>query len=203
MVNNRKKVTLILMFFMFFSVLGTAFSADNPSASITASFNPSEVKIGDNVTLVVTITNNGPFDFTKVLVKAKLPQGLTYLSHYTGLDKNNYDPNTGIWDVGNMNFGKKGATKTLNITATVTSQVSNPVTSDVQFNQAYYNNNGQETKLNTLPSSSATLKVQNSNSASNSTSSSNPSDNTWIYLVLAGIIIVAIILVLYFKKIKG
>lgn len=196
MLNNRTKMCLILIFFVFFSVLGTAFSANNPNASINASFSPSEVKIGDNVTLVITITDNGPYDFTRVLVMAKLPQGLTYLSHYTGLDRNIYDPNTGIWDVGNMTFGKKGAQKTLNITAKVTSQVSDPA--NVQFTQIYYMNNSQEIKADVLPTTSATLKVQNTNQPA----TGQQNDNTGLYLVIGAIIIIAIIAVVYFKKIK-
>lgn len=197
MLNDRKKISIILIVFVFFSVLGTVFSANNPNASINGSFNPSEAKIGDNITLVVTITNNGPYEFSNVIVLAKLPQGLTYLSHYTGLDRNNYDPNTGIWDVGNMNFGKKGAQKTLNITAKVSSQVFDPA--NVQFTQISYNNNGQQIKADVLPSNSATFKVLNSNQPS----SGQQNDNTWLYFIITIIIIAIIILAYYFLKIKG
>ncbi|MGZ7210354.1 MAG: DUF11 domain-containing protein [Methanobacterium sp.] len=198
MIKNRKKISLILISLVFFSVLGTVFSANNPNVSITTSFNPSEAKIGDNVTLVVTITNNGPYDFSNVLVMAKLPQGLTYLSHYTGLDRNIYDPNTGIWDVGNMNFGKKGAQKTLNITAKVSSQVSDPA--NVQFTQISYNNNGQQINADVLPSSSATLKVSNSNQPS----SGQQNNNTGLFYIIIAIIIIAIFaLAYYFIKMRG
>ncbi|MGZ7047695.1 MAG: DUF11 domain-containing protein [Methanobacterium sp.] len=198
MIKNRKKISLILISLVFFSVLGTVFSANNPNASITTSFNPSEAKIGDNVTLVVIITNNGPYDFSNVLVMAKLPQGLTYLSHYTGLDRNIYDPNTGIWDVGNMNFGKKGAQKTLNITAKVSSQVSDPA--NVQFTQISYNNNGQQINADVLPSSSATLKVSNSNQPS----SGQQNNNTGLFYIIIAIIIIAIFaLAYYFIKMRG
>ncbi|MGZ7116136.1 MAG: DUF11 domain-containing protein [Methanobacterium sp.] len=198
MIKNRKKISLILISLVFFSVLGTVFSANNPNVSITTSFNPSEAKIGDNVTLVVIITNNGPYDFSNVLVMAKLPQGLTYLSHYTGLDRNIYDPNTGIWDVGNMNFGKKGAQKTLNITAKVSSQVSDPA--NVQFTQISYNNNGQQINADVLPSSSATLKVSNSNQPS----SGQQNNNTGLFYIIIAIIIIAIFaLAYYFIKMRG
>ncbi|MGZ7107575.1 MAG: DUF11 domain-containing protein [Methanobacterium sp.] len=192
MIKNRKKISLILISLVFFSVLGTVFSANNPNTSITTSFNPSEAKIGDNVTLVVIITNNGPYDFSNVLVMAKLPQGLTYLSHYTGLDRNIYDPNTGIWDVGNMNFGKKGAQKTLNITAKVSSQVSDPA--NVQFTQISYNNNGQQINADVLPSSSATLKVSNSNQPS----SGQQNNNTGLFYIIIAIIIIAIFALAYY-----
>lgn len=201
MLNNRLNTTILLIFLIFFSVLGTAFAENNPNASIKASFNPSNVKIGDNVTLIIAIANNGPNDYSNVSVMAKLPQGLKYISHSTGLDKNNYDPNTGIWDVGNMNFGKKGAQKTLNITAQVTSPLSGPV--DVKFNQIFYSNNGQVVKADVLPATTVSLNVQDSGNTVNNTSvNPNNSQNNnmgTIYLIIAVIIIIAIALIVYFK----
>ncbi len=205
MSNNRRIVTFVLMCFLFFSILGIAFSENNPNASINASFSPAEAKIGDNVTLTVTIINNGPYDFSNVLIMAKLPQGLTYQSHFTGLERNNYDPNTGIWDVGSMNFGKKGAQKTLNITAKVSSAVSEPA--KVQFNQIYYNNNGQVIKADVLPSTTANLKVTDANQQNNSQQNNNQQTNGqqnnmgWIYLIIGAIIVIAIIVAaIYFMR---
>lgn len=169
--KNNKLISIILMIFVIFSGLGFVFAAggggggsgDTPNASISVAFDKEAANIGNNVILKVTITNGGPYNLTKVLVKAKLPDGLTYQEHYTGLDRNIYDPSTGIWDVGNMTYGKKGSQKTINIVAKVSSSLAGKtVTADTVYTQIYYNNTLKIVQLTSLPSRvSTSLKVNN------------------------------------------
>ncbi len=187
--NNKSIISTMLILFSIFSGIGLAFAASgtgggtggttpNPP-TITTGFDKDTVNVGDNVTLIVTITNTGPYNYSQVLVKAKLPDGLTFLYSATGLDKNIYDPATGIWDVGNMTYGKKGATKSINITGKVTSSLSGQTVTagDVKFTQVYYNNTTKILKLDTLPASvSTTLKV-NKTSTGTGNSTGNGTSN--------------------------
>ncbi len=68
--------------------------------------------IGDNVTFTITVTNEGPSDATGVQVTDNLPSGFSFVS----ATPNTYNPNTGIWNIGNL---ADGASTSLQITATV------------------------------------------------------------------------------------
>ena len=56
--------------------------------------------VGEQVTITVTLTNNGPGTATEVKVKDALPAGLEYVSSTADLGA--YDPATGLWTVGNL-----------------------------------------------------------------------------------------------------
>lgn len=78
-------------------------TADNPTP-----------QVGDQITFTLTLTNNGPGVAGNIQVTDLLPSGLTYISDLP--EQGQYDPNTGIWDVGNM---RDNLERTLNITAQV------------------------------------------------------------------------------------
>jgi uncharacterized repeat protein (TIGR01451 family)/fimbrial isopeptide formation D2 family protein len=86
---------------------------------------------GDPVNWDITVINHGPNDAVNVIVTEKLPYGVEYVSD----DSNGaYDPETGIWNVGNLT---NGASVTLHILTTITGtnpDVTNPVkvTSDTK-----------------------------------------------------------------------
>jgi uncharacterized repeat protein (TIGR01451 family) len=68
-----------------------------------------------NHTAIITIhaKNNGPNDATGINITNLIPEGLSYSSHTSGED---YNPTTGIWNVGEL---KNQATKTIQIYANV------------------------------------------------------------------------------------
>jgi uncharacterized repeat protein (TIGR01451 family) len=68
---------------------------------------------GETVTFTITVDNQGPHDVGGVQVRDSLPAGLTYDSDDSG---GNYNPGTGVWDLGAIAFG---ASATLNIDAVV------------------------------------------------------------------------------------
>jgi large repetitive protein len=75
-----------------------------------------QITAGSNETVVFTIklTNQGSSPATDVLVKDKLPSGLSYVS-YTSSVAGTYDPISGIWTIPSAPSGDS----TLTITATV------------------------------------------------------------------------------------
>ncbi|WP_276954546.1 DUF11 domain-containing protein [Methanobrevibacter woesei] len=68
----------------------------------------------DEIEYVVTVTNNGPDDATGVVVSDKLPNGLIFTDSVA--DRGSYDPNTGIWTIGDLDNGE---TLTLTIIAKI------------------------------------------------------------------------------------
>ena len=93
-----------------------------------------------------TVSNNGPDNATGVQVTDKLSSSLIYVSD----DSNGtYDPNTGIWNIGNFTYGT--APKTLNIIAKVnaTGTIKNVAAKTAQTEtDPNLENNAQETVLN-------------------------------------------------------
>ena len=55
--------------------------------------------VGEEVTFTISVTNNGPSDTTGVTVSDELPDGLIYVSDDSNGD---YDPDTGVWTIGNL-----------------------------------------------------------------------------------------------------
>ena len=70
--------------------------------------NPDPVIAGEYLTYNITVANFGPGDATNVIVKEKLPKGVTYFSDFP--TKGSYDSNTDTWAVGNL---PKGDSSTL------------------------------------------------------------------------------------------
>ena len=58
------------------------------------------INLGDEVTWIVTAQNFGPDTAKNVKVYDKLPSGLKYVKHTT--TKGTFDPETGIWDIGDL-----------------------------------------------------------------------------------------------------
>ncbi|MBK8443030.1 MAG: DUF11 domain-containing protein [Sphingobacteriales bacterium] len=65
---------------------------------LTKSVNQSEVQVGDVITYTLSVINKGPDAATGVTVYDMLPAGLQYIT----ASSNNYNPNTGIWTIGNL-----------------------------------------------------------------------------------------------------
>ena len=82
----------------------------------------SSVHKGDKVTWTLIVTNHGPDAALNTVVTDKLPRGLVYIS-----DNSNgaYDPNTGIWKVGNLASGKSATIKIVSLVATTNKNITN------------------------------------------------------------------------------
>ncbi|WP_298501802.1 hypothetical protein [uncultured Methanobrevibacter sp.] len=66
--------------------------------AVEKSVNVSVVNLGDLVKWTVTVSNNGPDDATGVVVRDLLPKSLILVN-----SPNNYNKNTGEWNIGNLN----------------------------------------------------------------------------------------------------
>src|SRR5262245_1210657 len=80
--------------------------------------------VGDTITYVITLTNNGPDGATNVTLQDTLPAGLTFVS---ATPAGSYNPGTGVWTFGTVTVGTP---QTLTSTATMTSPSigTNPAT---------------------------------------------------------------------------
>ena len=79
----------------------------------------------------ITVKNNGPGIADNVIVKDKLPLGLTFLSYITKYG--NYDSKTGVWNIGTL---QNGAVATIIINCIVES-TSNFTNKAIVFSSAY------------------------------------------------------------------
>lgn len=128
-------IPIVLILFFIFSTTGVTFAAgsgnDTPivlpidptalfSGSLTVSVNPQVAHVGDIVTITVTATNTGMVDWCPLKIYMPVPSGLQYMS-FVVPDRNlqNYDSNTGIWDVYRMRCIERGQQKTAILTAKV------------------------------------------------------------------------------------
>ncbi len=87
--------------------------------------NSATTNIGDTVTYVISVVNNGPDAATNLKITDLLPNGLTDISYITG--SGSYNVNTGIWDIGTLN---SLTSTTLTITAKITSSLAGITTTN-------------------------------------------------------------------------
>jgi len=90
------------------TVVGKEDPVDLEVSKVVSNKNPHK---GDTITWTITVTNHGPGVAIDVKVTDKLPDGLQFVS-----SNGNYNKDTGVWTIGNMNNGE---TKTLVITTKV------------------------------------------------------------------------------------
>jgi uncharacterized repeat protein (TIGR01451 family) len=81
---------------------------------VTKSVDNAAPNVGDTVTFIVSVGDNGPNNATGVSVSDLLPPGLTFDSAIPS--EGTYDSTTGVWTVGSVNLA---TAQTLNIMATV------------------------------------------------------------------------------------
>ncbi|HII84296.1 MAG TPA: DUF11 domain-containing protein [Methanobacterium subterraneum] len=127
----------------------------NPSADIqvTQNINNTQPQLGEEITITITTTNNGPDTATGIETIYKLPSGLTLRTNnpYT-TTQGTYDPITGTWNLQDIT---NGTTATLTIhaivtqTGTINSSASRNGTTQENWNQfdSNINNNAQTINL--------------------------------------------------------
>ena len=76
-------------------------SAPKADLVVVKEVSKSQVEYGEMIIWIITVTNKGPDKAVNVIVNDTLPNGLVYL-----YDDGNYDNNTGIWRVGDLNLGE-------------------------------------------------------------------------------------------------
>lgn len=108
----------------------TASATVNPlyaDLAVVKTVNNSTQTVGQNVVFTILASNLGPSNATGVVMNDLLPAGLDYVSHTASAGT--YNAGTGVWSIGSL---ANGASRTLTITATVTSaglpQVTNTAT---------------------------------------------------------------------------
>ena len=119
------------------------------------------VKTGETVTWTVTVTNNGPDTAVNTRVTDELPAGLIYNGHKA--DVGNYDPDTGVWIVGDLAKGesKKLVISTIaNIANKTIVNVAN-VTSDTPGNRT--NGTNKTTTIGNIADLEVVKLVSNKN----------------------------------------
>lgn len=111
------------------------------------------------VTYTITVRNNGPFNSTGINVTDKLPTGLSYVGNFISMDGGvtwaadtlAYNSTSGVWTIGNLNYGSQSIM--LNITAEITATSgilrNNAVVTSAVFDQ-HGLNNGQTTVFDVL-----------------------------------------------------
>ena len=73
----------------------------NSNLAISKTSDKSTAKVGDNITFLITVINNGPDNATAVNVNEAIPAGLNFVSATT--TKGTYVPATGLWVIGDLN----------------------------------------------------------------------------------------------------
>ncbi len=87
--------------------------------ALTAAADSAEPNVGDEVTLTVTVNDEGPDAATDVSINAALPAGLTFVSAEPSVGT--YDSLSGVWSVGTVGTSSP---EVLQIVATVDSPVA-------------------------------------------------------------------------------
>jgi uncharacterized repeat protein (TIGR01451 family) len=80
--------------------------------SVAKAVTPTSLRMGQQATYTISVTNNGPDAATGVILRDTLPTGVTYVSSAGGT----YDKTTGAWTVGSL---ANGGSASLTITVLV------------------------------------------------------------------------------------
>ena len=116
----------------------------NPSADleIIKEVNNCNPNFGDKIIWTLTVINNGPDAANNVKVKDVLPEGLLFISADGFGD---YNPLTGIWNIGKLNIGQTVSLKILVLVNKTGSIVNVAVVSGNEYDNNESNNDDNET----------------------------------------------------------
>jgi uncharacterized repeat protein (TIGR01451 family) len=103
---------------------------------------------GDNITFTLTVTNEGNNDATNVIVTDLLPSGYTYVSSNPSVGT--YDPITGIWNIGNMDYPSGAQTLEIEVIVNPTGVYENIAT--VSADQPDPEEDNNESSVTPVPS---------------------------------------------------
>ncbi len=138
--NTTKSIIPIILIFTFiFSAIGPVF-ADYGYIQVHWSSksgdDESALHVGDTVYLTVLLVNTGPYGWSQLKVYAPIPHGLKYESFIVP-DKQvqDYNPETGIWNVIRMEPYDRGAVKELIITTKVLPEAEGK---EMRFTASFY-----------------------------------------------------------------
>ncbi len=130
---------------------------------------PSRLIVGAGSTVIYTIvvTNDGPTSTTGVVVNDLLPAELIYQSHT--VTRGTYDPLTGVWTVGSLNYPSSPRSATLTITTTVGSSFGTTIlnTAQVTANDLPDPDSADNTAVATIYPNSTDLRVTKTRSGGN------------------------------------
>ncbi len=161
----------MLVLFTIFLTIGSAFAG----ATIGVKFDKGTVHVNDTINLIITITNPGPDDLSNVAIYAPFPNGLNLMSFSTGTTKNNYNIDSGIWQVDYLRLSSRGGgVKTLTITAMVGPELAGK-TVKATADYISVSSGDPPIPLNGLSGSSTTLKVLDNNTINSTNNSTNNS----------------------------
>ena len=159
---RKSLISTILMFLIISLMAGSAFA--DSGIIINNAVDKPIVNIGDNVTFMVNVTNNGSLNYTNVQIQALLPSGLQYISH---VSNGNYV--NGTWYVGNLSLG---VSKQLYITVNVLDVLKGQI---VDFTSSLLYSDQNVTTTNGLVSLTITnnTTTNNTNNITNNTTNSS------------------------------
>ena len=99
--------------------------------SLSMNANNLHPQLWENITHIITVTNEGTYDVTGTKVKLHIPSGLLYVSHEIFGDVvEAYDQHEGLWNVGTVEAGES---KTLKLVLNVIS--SSNISSTAEISQ--------------------------------------------------------------------
>lgn len=186
--KNKIIVYISAFFLLVFVTVGSA----SAGADIAVSFDKTTVNVGEQVVMIVTVTNTGPGDLSDIKVSAPIPAGMKFMTSTTGTTKNLYNSTTGIWQVDNLKLSsKEGGKKTLNITLEVLPELAGKtITANASFLSVTDTSNSAPLKS----AQSQPLAIGNNGGNTTTNTTSAAATNTpWGTYALVGIVILAII----------
>ena len=108
--------------------------------ALTKTVSNSRPDVGDTITFIVTLANNGPDSATGVIVDDPLPAGLSFVSATPS--QGTYDSATGVWTVGTVT---SGTSQTLQIQVRVVAATSQANTASVSHSDQFDPNTANNT----------------------------------------------------------
>lgn len=120
--------------------------------SVTKTVDNPIPNIGTNVVFTIVASNNGISNATGVRVDDVLPNGYNYITHVAGFGT--YNPNTGVWNIGNMTVGN---TYTLTVTAQVNTISNYTNTAEISGDQVDPNTADNISSVTTIPKATIIL----------------------------------------------
>lgn len=186
--KNKIIVYISTFFLLVFATVGSA----SAGADIAVSFDKTTANVGEQVVMMVTVTNTGPGDLSDIKVSAPIPAGMKFMTSTTGTTKNLYNSTTGIWQVDNLKLSsKEGGKKTLNITLEVLPELAGKT---ITANASYLSVTDSSTSAPLKSAQSQPLIISNNaGNTTNNASSATATNTSWGTYALVIITILAII----------